>query len=138
MKIQYLETLITVTAYTILLYNLNLGLLLILLSNTLNAISRAYFVAYSTLIDDLITCKNANNRTTFYAKLDFIANKAAICGTAVNALIYFVAGEINVNKIHIYYFFCCFYALTKIIDLICSIIEKKEIDKLIKLEEEWT
>ena len=131
MFIQYIETAITIFAYVTLLYYLKIGLLMILLSNILNAISRAYFVAYSTLIDDLITCRKANNRTAFYAQLDTVANTASIIGTMINAAIYYLASMIHIKEIDVYYFFCCFYAFTKIIDLFCSIVEKIEVDKMI-------
>ncbi|WP_211493820.1 MULTISPECIES: hypothetical protein [unclassified Fusobacterium] len=135
LTIQCIETVTTVFAYIILLWNLEFGLVLILLSNALNAITRAYFVAYSTLVDDAITGRKANNRTEFYARLDKVANQAAIVGALVNALIYYTGFKLGVNEIEIYYFFCCFYATTKIIDLVCSFVEKKEIDKLLRRNE---
>ncbi|QNM15483.1 hypothetical protein [Fusobacterium hominis] len=135
MAIQYIETIVTASGYLILILNFKIGLAIILISNILNAVTRAYFIAYSTLVDDLITCKNANNRTTFYALLDTVANRAALLGSAINTLIYYLASRNNITDIKIYYFFCLFYALTKIVDLICSIVEKNELNKIINQEE---
>ena len=132
LQVQYIETTVAVLAYVLIAYDVHKGMVIMLFSTFLSSITRAYFISYSTKIDDVLTKSNVVNRTRYYASIDKIANIYSTAGNLGNSLIFLVSAKYNINAVIVYKILAVVYAVVKIIDLICSIIEANKIKQVLK------
>lgn len=131
LKIQYYDTILTALSFVFLALYFKVGICLLMLSYILGSITNAYKICYNNQVDDMLCNKDTAQRTKLYAKFDLTANVSSILGTIINAGIFYISKKLNIENINTYQFICALYGVLYIIDLLCSHIEKKELNKIL-------
>ena len=128
--LQCWETLIGVIGYLLILINIRVAVVILMIETLLSSITRAYFISYTSKIDDILTGSEVVMRTKYYAVLDKVANTSSVVGTFINSLVFFLTSKFNTNDITIYKKLAIIFAIGKVIDLMCSVSEAKKVRKL--------
>lgn len=131
LKMQYYDTMLTALSFIFLAFYFKFGIGLLLLSYIFGSVTNAYKICYNNHVDDMLCNRDTSQRTKLYAKFDLTANVSSILGTIINAIIFYISKELNIANISTYQFICALYGVLYVVDLLCSHIEKRELNKIL-------